>query len=706
MNRPGESTPQIGVVVVHFNGGQLTLECIRSVLESRWPANRLRIVLVDNASTDGIADLVRAEFPSVEVVSSPTNLGFAGGCNLGLQQLTDVDYVALVNNDAIVEPGWLEPLVEALASDASLGAACPRILFSEQFRDVHLSSTTTRRGRGDRRDLGVRISGAHIDGHDVWRKVQFVSGAWEHEHDGADEHMFRWLGRDAMLRLPDRPGRASLRLASDDVAEVTVRSGAAHATLTVTNSPQWFEVEVSAPAVDIVNNAGSELVYGAVGADRGLYHPDGAEYLDPAEVFAWCGAGVLMRARYLQDVGVFDERLFLYSEDFELAWRGREHGWRYAYVPQAVLRHVHMASSIDGSALKLFYDGRNQLLVALRHASATSALNTLGWYVRATASRALRDVVAPLLSGRRPTIEAVAIRTASSQALRDWRRQWSVNGSGRVDSERAPFARISAMAVLVTLFGVVLALLALLVSGLLRSHAEILRALHELGANLDPARADNSSASPVAAPTVRPTQVAARPPRTAADIAGVTPAGDAVSIAVLGTRHLTLLAFLSSGCSTCHGFWDAWRDDAPIDVPGDARLVIVTKDPSAESVSSIHRLAPRTVPVVMSTAAWEAYDVPVAPFFVLVDGANGNLVGEGAASNWEQVVSLLQNTLADAGLLDRRGRTKRGGVSKPDADARREARVDRELLAAGIVPGDPSLYVLPFDDAEDEGTPV
>jgi len=119
---------------------------------------------------------------------------------------------------------------------------------------------------------------------------------------------------------------------------------------------------------------------------------------------------VLMPVRYLRDVGAFDERLFLYSEDFELAWRGREHGWRYAYVPNSVLRHVHAASSVDGSNLKLFYDGRNQLLVAVRHASATSVVNVLGWYVRATASRALRDVVAPLLWGRPPTTEAVAVR--------------------------------------------------------------------------------------------------------------------------------------------------------------------------------------------------------------------------------------------------------------------------------------------------------
>ena len=133
--------------------------------------------------------------------------------------------------------------------------------------------------------------------------------------------------------------------------------------------------------------------------------------------------------------------------------------------------------------------------------------------------------------------------------------------------------------------------------------------------------------------------------------------------------------------------------------------MIVTKDPSAESASSIHRLAPHTVPVVMSSAAWEAYDVPVAPFFVLVDGPSDNIVGEGAASNWEQVTSLLQNRSPTQGCSTAAaGRS--AGVSKPHADAMREARVDRELLAAGIVPGDPSLYTLPTDDADDRGNPV
>ena len=173
------------------------------------------------------------------------------------------------------------------------------------------------------------------------------------------------------------------------------------------------------------------------------------------------------------------------------------------------------------------------------------------------------------------------------------------------------------MAVLVLLLGVVLALLAVLVAGLLRSHAEILRALHGLGVDLDPQHADGQGGTrgvttAVRSPVVRGAEVPNRPGRAGVDVSGTTPGADAVSIAVAGTDHLTLLAFLTSGCLTCSVFWDAFADPA-LDVPGDARLVIVTKGERDESVSQLRRLAPREVPVVMSTEAWEAYVVPVAP---------------------------------------------------------------------------------------------
>jgi hypothetical protein len=265
------------------------------------------------------------------------------------------------------------------------------------------------------------------------------------------------------------------------------------------------------------------------------------------------------------------------------------------------------------------------------------------------------------------------------------------------------------VAVLVVLLAVVVALLALLVAGLLRSHAEILRALHSLGVDMDPARSDDgvSVSTAVGAPTIRSSEVPKRPSRGAVDVVGTTPEHDAISIAIVGAQHLTLLAFLSSGCGSCLAFWDVFRDGGPVEVPGDARLVCVSKDAGEESVSSIKRLAPLDIPTVMSSKAWADYDVPVAPFFVLLDGDSGEVIGEGAANDWVQVQSLLHTALDDAGMLDRKGKLKGNLKSarrgKPTADLLREARADRDLLAAGIHPGDPSLYTLPSTDTPEGG---
>jgi hypothetical protein len=232
------------------------------------------------------------------------------------------------------------------------------------------------------------------------------------------------------------------------------------------------------------------------------------------------------------------------------------------------------------------------------------------------------------------------------------------------------------MTALVVGLAVAVGLLGLLVGGLLRGHAEVLRALHQLGVDLDP-----SKSSPV---QLRPTP--ARPAvDDVADLVGVTPSGDALSLAVGGVRHDTLVAFLTSGCATCRGFWEAFRSGPP-DVPGGARLVVATRGPEAESPGVIAGLA-GAVPVVMSTEAWEHYDVPYAPYFVYVSGPASRVVGEGVAAGWEEVRSLVANAVADGTTKPRRGFHQRSA-----ADQRRDDEVDLQLKAAGIEPGDPRLY--------------
>ncbi|MGH9222259.1 MAG: hypothetical protein ACRD2W_00295, partial [Acidimicrobiales bacterium] len=153
---------------------------------------------------------------------------------------------------------------------------------------------------------------------------------------------------------------------------------------------------------------------------------------------------------------------------------------------------------------------------------------------------------------------------------------------------------------------------------------------------------------------------------------------------VTGARTDTLLAFLTSGCLTCIGFWDQFRSRRRLSVPGGARLVIVTKDPAEESPSRLAELVPRDHTVVMSSAAWEQYGVPVAPYFAYVDSASGTVIAGGGASDWEQVVGLWSRAVEGGG---RRGRERDRATGRT-----RHERADEELLRAGIQPGHPSLY--------------
>jgi hypothetical protein len=246
------------------------------------------------------------------------------------------------------------------------------------------------------------------------------------------------------------------------------------------------------------------------------------------------------------------------------------------------------------------------------------------------------------------------------------------------------------MTVLITIQLLVTALLAVLVVGLLRSHAEILRALHDLGVG-DPDGHDHGSGASGLHPGPLPRRRQATGPAT--DIVGVTARGSAATLAVKGVDHATILAFLSSGCLACHTFWEEFNG-GDISLPGDTRLAVVTKGPADESESRIRELASAKVQTIMSSEAWLAYEVPATPYFVLVDGPSGNVVGEGAANTWPHVMSLLQQAMADAGIAAERAR-----IARPGAD-QQLSRIDRDLTAAGIHPGHPSLY--PASQRQDE----
>src|SRR5215211_3856975 len=165
--------PRVRVVVLNYDGGEMTLRCLDGLRRLHYPHDRLEVVLVDNGSIDGIVDTVRGEYPEVVVHEPLANLGFAGGCNLGIGDPSsgEYDYVALLNNDAVPNPHWLTPLVDVLEGDPGIGAASSKILFADRYWGLRIVTIVSH-------ERGVRLSGLEVDGHPSWSDAVFDEGFW------------------------------------------------------------------------------------------------------------------------------------------------------------------------------------------------------------------------------------------------------------------------------------------------------------------------------------------------------------------------------------------------------------------------------------------------------------------------------------------------------------------------------------------------
>jgi hypothetical protein len=199
------------------------------------------------------------------------------------------------------------------------------------------------------------------------------------------------------------------------------------------------------------------------------------------------------------------------------------------------------------------------------------------------------------------------------------------------------------LTVLVIIETVILALFALLLVALLRSHAELLRRVNA------PTEAD------LVAQQIQELQ--ANRPTTGYDIVGETLAGEPTTIPVCGTEGNSVLVFLSSGCLTCHGIWRALGELDRSPLPTGTQAVVVTKSRNEESIPRPRKLASPGTPVVLSSEAWDQYKIPGSPYFVYCEGASGAIKGEGSANSWPQIVSLLEESLEDeafeSAVLDR-----------------------------------------------------
>lgn len=237
----------ISVVIVNWNGMDHVLDCLRSI-HGQGSSLPMEIIVVDNGSTDGSADAVAREFPSVKLIRNDENLGFARANNIGIRASRG-RYVGLVNSDVVVRPGCFDSLTRLLDEHGDIGLAAPRILGP----------------------------------------------------DGAER-----------ISCGELPG---------------VRSALYDAVLPV----------------------GAILKSRSVSRLLGLR----AEYTAPTDVQMLSGCFWFARREAIDEVGLLDERFFIYSEDCDWCKRFHESRWRVVFSPEA--EAVHLGEGSSSNAPTRFY---------------------------------------------------------------------------------------------------------------------------------------------------------------------------------------------------------------------------------------------------------------------------------------------------------------------------------------------------------------
>ncbi len=124
-----------GIVVLNWNGKDSITACLDSLLSQSID---LKIILVDNGSVDGSLEFIKDHYTDIELIINPINVGFAAGVNQGINKAIELgmEFVALLNNDAVADKSWLGNLVKSLDDNKSVGiATCKFISLDKSFLD-------------------------------------------------------------------------------------------------------------------------------------------------------------------------------------------------------------------------------------------------------------------------------------------------------------------------------------------------------------------------------------------------------------------------------------------------------------------------------------------------------------------------------------------------------------------------------------------
>lgn len=167
--------PSVNIIVLNFNRRDDTLECLQSLQNLDY--SNFKVTLVDNGSSDGTVNAVESRFPHVRIIALPENLRFAGGNNAALKKTMeeDFDYALLLNNDTVVDNGFLYEMIAIAEYSPHIGLVCPKIYYFNPPDVIWFAGGKINLNLAYARHIGIgRIDRGQFDEP---REVGWLSGA-------------------------------------------------------------------------------------------------------------------------------------------------------------------------------------------------------------------------------------------------------------------------------------------------------------------------------------------------------------------------------------------------------------------------------------------------------------------------------------------------------------------------------------------------
>jgi GT2 family glycosyltransferase len=384
-----DDDPLISIITVNFNGIRFLNNLFDSITNLNYPRDKIQIIMVDNNSKDGSVEFVKNKFPQVDIVALDENKGYAGGNNEGFYRARG-KYIALVNNDCVVDENWLYEMLAVFRQNTGsckVGAVGSKVFFYYPYLPLQLIAGSSNKydqgGSLRSRRLGVQIFDINIGDYGekgnekvvLNRSIKYMDGFYPQESDSKGR-VFRWSGGNAVIAVPIGDLKKDLDLSFSVLSFITpndmqvVIGGEIIAVIKVTKRAKRVKIKIPrrlfAYRKDIINSCGIEINRSFYSRDRGFENFDEGQYSRVEEVFGLSGSSFMMDRKMFEDMGFFDDSFFTYYEDVDLFWRSRLAGWKNFFTPKSIVRHIHCGTGQEWSYSFIYHVIRNRMLMIFK----------------------------------------------------------------------------------------------------------------------------------------------------------------------------------------------------------------------------------------------------------------------------------------------------------------------------------------------------